>query len=267
MINRHTIKDNTKGLYAPYFRTTIPKIVGRLEKIPSNAGSFFKQAYDAIGDSVVLGESKKERSELLRAATDLGLNTFRNAQNDAKVSFQFLEKEFPVATKPSTAYIDPISWTRYFYCAVIINDRKAIEELVGIPESIMKKANLQGDRVDFVIVKFLKGLYKEDASIDTLLKEALLLSDPKENKKDRAAYLDYLKFPELDVYRAIFSGKQDDFNKTLAEAVTDHKTFWSTDKNANAPEGWVSFPLWAACLIAKDSKNFEITVETDYLPL
>jgi hypothetical protein len=164
------------------------------------------------------------------------------------------------------AYIDPISWNKYFYFALLSGNRNAIDELISIPESVMKKAQLKTDEVDFAIVRFLKGLYTSNVDLGALLKDAMLLSDPARNELGRADYLLYIKSPELNLYRLIFSNDNKGFDSALEQALKLHKKFWSTSKNQNAAEGWISYPIICACKIAKESKGYTISVESDYLP-
>ncbi len=266
MVKRHDFNENMINSNVSYFKSKIDRLETLLTKRPENAGNLFQQAYEAIGDALVSEEDKETTKKILKIAKDLGLDTYRNAQATGKISLKVLDDTFEVDAVQSKAYIDPINWSKYFYTALLSRDRKAINELLEVPESLMREAQLKCDEVDFAIVRFLKGLYQSNADLSNLLKEALELTDPKENDSGRADYLLYLKFPELNLYRIAFSNNEKEFNDELQEALELHKKFWSDSKNANASEGWIAIPLLCVCLVANNSKGYTIDVESDYLP-
>jgi len=265
-MKRHEFNQNLIDSNTSYFNGKIERLDILLSKRPDNAGNLFNQAYDAIGDYIVSEYPREETKELIEIANDLGLNTFRNALGNDEVTFQLKNTTFKVHSVPSSAYIDPIAWCKYFYAAILSKNKRAIDELIEVPEFVMRDAQLKCDEVDFAIVRFFKGLYQKDVALDKLLTEALELTDPKKNDSGRADYLLYLKFPELKLYRLIFSNSETEFNKALEEALTYHKKFWGDSKNANASEGWIAIPLICVCFIAKTSRNYKVAVTSDYLP-
>ena len=267
-IKRHDFNETLINNRFTYFTDRLSKYPEVLERKPENAGTIFRQAYDAIGDGVVAKQSKKDILILLKAAKDLGVNHFRNAMNPEEAELQLGNQIFKVATvRTNLSYTDPFYWTKYFYTALLSRDRKAIDELISIPEDFMRKAQILYDEVDFAIVRFLKGLYQPNVNLGSLLKEALLLTDPDKHEPARFDYLMYLKFPELNLYSLIFSNDNEGFNEALLEALECHKKFWSKKSNNNDPGGWISFPILCACLIAVNSKKYTIDVESDYLPM
>lgn len=268
IIRRHKFNETLINDKFDYFTGKLHLLSEILKRKPENAGTLFTQARNAIGDGIVAKQSKKDILNLLSVSTDLGINHFRNAMNPQEVELKMGEEIFKVTTvRDNLSYTDPLFWTEYFYSALLSRDRKAIDELISIPEDFMRKAQIAYDEVDFAIVRFLKGLYQPTAKLGDLLQEALILSDPDEHDADRFDYLMYLKVPELNLYMFAFSNDNQGFNQALVEALENHKKYWSQKDNKNYAKGWISFPILCACLIAVNSKKYTIDVESDYLPM
>jgi hypothetical protein len=268
IIRRHNFNETLINDKFDYFTGKLHLLSEILKRKPENAGTLFTQSRNAIGDGIVAKQSKKDILNLLSVSTDLGINHFRNAMNSHEVELKMGNEIFSVTTvRDNLSYTDPVYWTKYFYTALLSRDRKAIDELISIPEDFMRKAQIAYDEVDFAIVRFLKGLYQPTAKLGNLLQEALILSDPDEHDADRFDYLMYLKVPELNLYLLAFSNDNEGFNEALFEALENHKKFWSKKDNKNYAEGWISFPILCACLIAVNSKKYTIDVESDYLPM
>lgn len=268
IIKRHNFNETLINDKFDYFTGKLHLLSEILKRKPENAGTLFTQARNAIGDGIVAKQSKKDILKLLNVSKDLGINHFRNAMNAREVELKMGDEIFKVTTvRDNLSYTDPLFWSEYFYSALLSRDRKAIDELISIPEDFMRKAQIAYDEVDFAIVRFLKGLYQPTAKLGNLLQEALILSDPDDHDADRFDYLMYLKVPELNLYMLAFSNDNEGFNEALVEALESHKKYWSQKDNKNYAEGWISFPILCACLIAVNSKKYTIDVESDYLPM
>ena len=265
-IERHHFNNESKEFYYSYFIEKIEKLKKSIEFNPKNAGFIFKSAFSAIGDAVACEKPTEEVFELIYLATELGVNYFRNvrALEGASVVMEIQEEEFEVTAKPDNSYSNAYNWQQYFYCAMISRNGEAIDELSAVPEEVFRASEIVYDEVDFAIVRFLKGIY-QDEKIAPLLLEAIKLTAHEFNDKERLDYLDYIKLPELELYMHIFGDENEKFNISLAEALESHKKFWK--KDPNDPEGWISFPIICACIIAYESYDFKIEVESDYLPM
>jgi hypothetical protein len=265
-IERHHFDDKKKELHTAYFSEIIDKLKKSIEFNPKNAGFIFKSAFSSIGDAVVCKKPNEEVFELIYLATELGVNYFRNvrALEGTSIVMEIQEEEFEVTAKPDNSYSNTAYWQRYFYCAMISRNGEAIDELSAIPEEIFRASEIVYDEVDFAIVRFLKGIY-QDVKIAPLLLEAIKMTAHELNEKERLDYLDYIKLPELELYMRIFGNENEKFNISLGEALESHKKFWK--KDPNNPQGWISFPIICACIIAYESYDFKIEVESDYLPM
>ncbi|MDJ1497237.1 immunity 49 family protein [Cytophagaceae bacterium DM2B3-1] len=83
-------------------------------------------------------------------------------------------------------------------------------------------------------------------------------------------YLEFLFLPLIDVYLAILEKKEAKFNESLYKALSQHKTFYESEdeykeSRRGLPEGWVSLPLTAACVLAHQ-KGLKPEIESDYIP-
>jgi hypothetical protein len=142
-----------------------------------------------------------------------------------------------------------------------------INILCSIPNFVFENANLKPNAFDLAFVNVTKGLFDSTVDIGKLLIATMELFDNNLIDKDRFIYTSKILFPQLPLYRCILSNLEDEFNEKLLEAVLYHKEFWGSKKLEEDSEGWISLPMIAACVVAHDNKDFNITVETDYIPM
>lgn len=266
MIKRHNFNSNVLNTNFSFFNSGMDYLKEDLTHNPDIVGTIFKDSILAIGDAITGLNNPQDINKLIQISNDLGINIFRNAQNIGTINYQLLQESFEVKGSKNNAYSDPITWSKCFYIAVLARDKKAIDELVRVPEEILRNAKLKCDEVDFAVVNFLKSLYQPKADLGAELLKALDLTDPEKNKAHRIDFLLYLRFPELSLYRYIFGNDNEKFNMELKETLELHKKFWSTKSNMNSSEGWISIPLLCACIIAYESNNYTTNIESDYLP-
>jgi hypothetical protein len=75
-----------------------------------------------------------------------------------------------------------------------------------------------------------------------------------------------LMLPYFEVLRRLDEGDPVAFNQALADAVRQHKRYWSsTERLRNDPQGWVSINLTAAAALAH-SRGLPVEVDSDYVP-
>lgn len=265
-ITRHNFSADNKGFRSSYFAEKIDKLKKSIEFNPQNSGLNFKHAFYAVGDSIATNYSKKEILDFLNLAVELGINYLRNtiASPNSTIVMSLRGEDFEVQANPNNTYSNAYYWQLYFYCAIITRNRKSISELINFPEETLRSSEIVYDEIDFASIRFLKGLYQE-VKLAPILLEAIKLTSHELNDKERYDYLDYIKLPELELYTRIFSNDNKGFNEALAGALESHKKYWSKDPNDT--EGWISFPLIAACMVAVETHNFNIEVTSDYLPM
>ncbi len=251
-----------------FFNEDLEEDFPHLQQHPENLASVSRNILRAVSISVIAERPHIETIDYIKTALALGLGHFQSALHPGQsLVINLKDEQLHVQGVKTTAYIDPIQWTKLFYLAVILRDQTSVRDLSSIPESFMRQTDLQCDEADYAIVRFYKGIYDPSADIGQLLIEAMEATDPQNYEAVRFDYFLELKVPELSLYRCIFSNKPEEYNEELAEAVSLHKKFWGHEERAYDKHGWVAYPLVAASVIAYGSKKYPIKVDSPYLPL
>lgn len=231
-------------------------------------GSQFHEAISYFARTVAGGFEKRRIKRALAIADGIGVANFMFATHVGKAFSVLLpETSFEITGQSTTAHTDVETWLKAYFCAVIARDTAGIRILCAVPEEVHLRANLRPDAAGRAIVRVFKGLHDPDAPIGQLLIEAMDASQPDRLSDDRYEYVDHILFPLLTILRCILSSDQAEFNEVLEEAVHSHRAFWGSEKNMYESIGWISLPLLAVSVIAFNTKGFEMTFETEYVPV
>lgn len=252
------------------FESRITKSLSQYESRSQNLGRGYLKAIHAACLSLILSREKLETIRYLQLGLDLGVANF--------ISSLELKKEFPIvydgqkydyASKKSRNYVGPTDWKRLFYLAVILRQVDTAAFLTDkISTDNLREAEITSDDVDFYHVDFLKGLTDKTVDIGSLLSRVMTATDPDRLPERRHNYVLDIVVPELTTYIHFLSNDEAEFNRTLLEAVTYHKQFWTTASSTSDydPEGWISLPLLAVSVLAAYNKELRITIKSDYIP-
>jgi Immunity protein 49 len=251
------------------FKTRVDDSLPKVLKRPAELlGSKSKEVFDLVSVAVVAARPRSEILHYMHLALALGFANFQSAMAPGEtLLLPYKDQLLPFEGAVTTAYTDPIYWSKLFYLSVILRNHTTTKALMAIPELLMQQSNVQADGVDFAMMRFLKGIYDSNANIAELILNAMRLTDPNLNDEARVDYLLELKVPELALYRCIFSSKAEEFNEELYSALVNHQHYWVNGELDYASEGWLAYPLIAASVIAYGAKKFSIEVDSDYVPL
>jgi hypothetical protein len=269
MITRH--HDEPRDLIVSdisQYRESFAGILKAIKDRPGeNLGPEFREALGVFSMSVAGHLDKKQTLHLLSNLASIGIANFEFGMKPGeKLTVNLDGESFEITGQPVTAYMDTDTWLSAFFSAVVSRNGSGIRTLCQVPEPIHKNANLKPDRFDLAFVRAMKGLYNPEANIGQLLVDVMEASAPDALDKDRSEYASSILLPQLPLYRCILSSDQDEFNEKLEQAVSRHKDYWGKKERRFSKEGWMALPLMAAGSMAFDSKGFEMTFETDYLP-
>jgi len=96
----------------------------------------------------------------------------------------------------------------------------------------------------------------------------MIAIDPNIHEGEREEYLFHIKGSELNLYVSIFSDDANKYNEYLAKAIRNHRKYWGETENKRyTSQGWISYPLTAASVIAKDNMNYELKIDSPYVPI
>lgn len=229
-------------------------------------GGSIQDAISAFGEAVLADVPHQKIVRYLQHIKEFGCANFAFACRQGETFDVTINNDtFALTGGPAGAYLHTDVWEKVFYSAVTLRDKKAIEQLLQVPQSVFDNANLKADAFDTALINLMKGLFEPEANMGDLLEAALIEADPSAIASGRRRYVQHILLPLLPVYRCIYTANaQDEFNEAMVEALEAHKKYWKKDERER--QGWISLPLMAAASHAYDLKGYQLTVETDYIP-
>lgn len=247
------------------FSEDIPLIISTIENSNNGGvlGTSIAEAFNAFAQSTLLKHSHEDSLRYLILGKEFGIANFEYASSPGKKFTAYINgKAVELTGQRKANYVDSNVWMDVFFSAVMLRDHEAITSLARVDETLFSTANLISDSFDLALVRALQGIFDPKADIAALLEKALLCDDIDD---ERLPYAHHILSPLLPLIRCIFTANAEaEFNQELREAVEMHKAYWSKDKRKTS--GWVSFPLTALAVIAKDAKGYKMNFETDYIP-
>ncbi|MBD0409658.1 immunity 49 family protein [Pseudoalteromonas distincta] len=162
-------------------------------------------------------------------------------------------------------------WLPALYSAIILRNKKAIDFLITIDNSVFAEASLgeQNRPFDYAFVDLLKAVFTPGANLASAIEKALVASNPDDYEDFAYLYASRLKWPLVDIIMAIFSDEGEHaYNKEMKKALLLHKEYFNTGKDSRRADrrGAISIPLTAMAVLAKDVKGYDLTIENGYIP-
>ncbi|MEU9255053.1 immunity 49 family protein [Streptomyces sp. NPDC048270] len=158
------------------------------------------------------------------------------------------------------------TWINVFYLAVICGDKARLDALCEIPPSLLEASGAEFDPYLRPWMETLRSYWLTRPDLgDQLLQaaeglapEAAPIAGPEMTTK--------ILWPGVDLFHRFATADHDQFSRSLANALTLHKQYWTADEDrARDARGLVPIgPLAMVCL-AQDA-GFPIDVESEYLP-
>ena len=230
-------------------------------------GGSIQNAINAFGEAVLAEVPHQQIVRYLQHIKEFGCANFAFVCRQGETFDVTINNDtFALAGGPAGAYLHTDVWEKVFYAAVTLRDKKAIEQLIQVPKSVFDNANIKADAFDIALINLMKGLFEPEANMGDLLEAALIAADPNALASGRRRYVQNILLPLMPVYRCIYTANaQGEFNEAMVEALEAHKKYWKKDEMKQ--QGWISLPLIAAASHAYDLKGYQLTVETDYIPV
>lgn len=157
-------------------------------------------------------------------------------------------------------------WKKALDACLLCRDMEGLRFLANLDESIFINSNQGASEFDICYYRLWSHFFKEGANTGELLVSAAEAARKPQENEVRSRYVDLIRFPELRLLQFIVEGKPTEFQKSLGDAIIDHRTYWNDKDRQFVPEGWISLPLSATCAMAVDTKQFPIEVESPYIP-
>ncbi|MFJ5229323.1 immunity 49 family protein [Kitasatospora sp. NPDC088391] len=170
------------------------------------------------------------------------------------------------ATGPQE-YLDPVLWLNAFYLAVICREKERIRQLLSVPVEFLRASGAEIDEYVYKWIETLQLAWEHRPEAWDTLVAAIEGTAPEHARVASREVMLKLLHPPLELFRLYLHRETEEFNKSLATALTWHKEYWmGNEARALKSEGLVALaPLAMACL-AFDA-DMPIDVDSEYLPI
>lgn len=225
-----------------------------------------------ISYSLILERDAAEITRLVSYAEQLGVNSFKMALNpDRAIILNVGDVNVEVKVENvSEIHLNSGFWQTIFCLSIVLRDEAAIIYLKDIPNEVINPRLTVYDPLDFAVVDVLKSLFDFVSLKGVLTNYWLIREKASYSTSTRRNFNEYLVVPMIRVVEALLLKDQQEFDKALAAALTQHAAFYKEEKDgfgdSNDLYGWLSFSLLAVCVRALDSGLIVNTV-SDYIPM
>ena len=204
-------------------------------------------------------------------ASQLGHGIFQSNAHDGQPFPFFYDDEYiEVIGKKDDYGTKHNNWLLAFYSSIIARNNEAINYLITVDNDVFKQARLSEQRTpfDYALSDLLKGLFNPSADLANLIEQAYLTCNPDDYADDEIyLYVSRLEWPLIPVITAIFTDNgEQEYNQAMEKALLAHREYYNNEDHEGANEGAIPLALTALAIIAKDVKDYKLTVENGYIP-
>lgn len=253
-----------------YYSDTVKKSVAsvadspdRLDVISTNALKRlgYTLALDPVAENLATWDSTVEAMQVLTAI-------FGSANaTEGTVEWLIAGQTVEIPATGPVYYANFSRWFEAFWLAVICRDTKRLQLLVDMPLELVQQSGMDHDEFDLKFAQALQKFSRREQGLAEALTEAMAATDQERVREPRLEYALRIAYTTMKaLFYLLRSNQEEKFNEALAQALEQHKKYWTADDDkAEHPRGFVALgPLAIAC-IAKDA-GMTITVESEYLP-
>ncbi|MFF9983007.1 immunity 49 family protein [Streptomyces erythrochromogenes] len=182
------------------------------------------------------------------------------------VTCRVRHEERHLATTGPQTYLSAHTWIDAFYLAMICRDAAGLDMLARVPVSLLRAFGGRLDEYAYAWVETLQSFWLRRDDLRAHLVRAVNLCVPEQARTlDGDEMANLCRPPIMMLYRYL-RGDATGFNGSLADALRQHKEYWTADEDRKVIiHGVVALgPLAIACL-AK-ANGLPVEVESGYLP-
>ena len=249
------------------------KNIPRIQKNPSLGlyTQFTRNIIDSFPMEAIQNPNSYHAWLYVIRASQLGHGIFQSNAHDGQPFPFFYDDEYiEVIGKKDDYGTKHNNWLLAFYSSIIARNNEAINYLITVDNDVFKQARLSEQRTpfDYALSDLLKGLFNPSADLANLIEQAYLTCNPDDYADDEIyLYVSRLEWPLIPVITAIFTDNgEQEYNQAMEKALLAHKEYYDNEDHEGANEGAIPLALTALAIIAKDVKDYKLTVENGYIP-
>lgn len=254
------------------------KVISSLEKGPGRAGLWDRSMYQNLKEVVSADPDVSELEtweawvvvmQYYHALFALGV-----AEKGAEVELLIDHKVRKIRSAGLRSYVNATNWEMAFQLAVTCRDKKKVEGLCRVPVDLLRRAGesdgTQYNEFNYHWIAALQAYVNGTPDLVDELRKAMELSVPSRGAFG-GKYLDYVVFPEMDVFLGLVQGESGRFNKSLVFALEKYREYYSGEQWKDRPlDGYLPLHLLSLACLAYDrsyhDKEFTFGVESEYFP-
>ncbi|MFJ1751846.1 immunity 49 family protein [Kitasatospora sp. NPDC088134] len=169
------------------------------------------------------------------------------------------------ATGPQD-YLNPLTWLNAFYLAVVCREEERIGQLMAVPAEFLRASGADMDEYVYQWIEALRRTWDGQQGVWDALVAAIDGTAPERARVASKEVMLKLLYPPLELFQLYLRRETEEFNKSLATALTWHQEYWSANEaRAQNPEGFVALAPLAMAALAHGA-GMAIEVESEYLP-
>jgi hypothetical protein len=170
--------------------------------------------------------------------------------------------------KPAANNLTPGDWLKAFFMSLICREQKLMDSLCRVSCDELRQFNEEDTEYRLLLVDGLRQTWLGSVPSEILL-AAMEATDPK--RKDVRDRMTVARVAAIDVpvIRLVYyiATADPDFGKVHAQAVVQHKKFWTSNaRHKISWHGFLAMELTALAAWATAWKRGETTVQSEYVP-
>ncbi|MGT2529101.1 immunity 49 family protein [Streptomyces nojiriensis] len=164
------------------------------------------------------------------------------------------------------SWVNAGTWLDVFMLSVICRDKARLDAICGIPQSLLQASGAEFDPYVHPWVETLRSYWLGRPDVGEHLLRASERLAPQSAPIAGTEATTQVLWPVVDLFHRFVTADHDRFNRSLVNALTLHKQYWTADEDrARDARGLVAIgPLAMVCL-AHDA-GFPVETQSDYLP-
>lgn len=217
--------------------------------------------------SAELGGLDVDKPALLMKAKETCLAHFKlNTSKFEVAEFEIDGHNYESKTQNGKYQVGIGSWLEAWSLAVISRDDIAIATLCQFGKEDLQRDGMGCNAFDEALLAMIKGMYDPSVDMKALIIDVMEKSDPQYIQADHQNFTYQLLLPFANVLTTVMSkAAERKFQEGMAKALVAHQKFWSLKEFESLPRGWISLPLSAAMVLAKDHRNYNLSEDSTYL--
>jgi Immunity protein 49 len=265
-IPRHTTDVDEAGRV---IMTLSPRVGPRLDRVPEEPHHQLARIRDT---SLALAEyrcvvdptaAERETWEDLQLAAQAAAAVFVGEPGeDVEVT---VGRKLRYTAPGPGAETHPGAWLTAVWLNVILRDEQRIRQLCAVPADTLRASGVEHDAYMYPWIESVRAFLRHEGVTPDTFIPAMDGTDPDQARYTGRGPMLQLVYPPIKMFYYMFRRDVDKFNAALADALTDHRTYWAAPGGADESDGFLALKPMGVAVLALGA-GMPVTVSSEYLP-